>query len=380
MSKSKTYLGIGDIHGCKEFVDVIPGFLDSVDGLLCTGDVGGYGPDSLHCYEKMMEFQKRLESQGKLCKIVQGNHEEGLVTALKYAGIPMKGIASSTAQAGFNLEAGQLFGHEVLKEDGSLDAKKIKEILVKNWDEELANGNRRVIRASYLADLERKLAEGVIEAITPNVEGFRKENIVQSSIEQSFKSRKARQNYIALHEREQQLQRAVNILQFIVNLKREEVFESDGEVVGVSHTFYRDDQPLYVVGPEQLAYMDKFYERINGSGHKMNRKAVISEKEVFKSRIFDNVDTWFFGHVHSSDEYLGTNEADGKRIVMLPSPFPRDGKGTRAPLTFYHTGRGRKNNVERVNLKYNHRETERKLKRDNPKFLKQIQDWRSVSR
>jgi len=297
----------------------------------------------------------------------------------------MKGIASNTAQAAFAAQANDLLGPDVFDEGGNLTKENVQKILLPDWDDRLKRGNRDVLNPDYLPDLERRLTGQVTEEVRKNVKLFlrKKKKIVGSAVEQSFQQKS---KYVLLHEREQQLKQAVEILEFLVNLPEEEIFEVDGEVIGVAHTVYtnevdpeRSRETLYVADPITLAYFDKVEESKSGEGYRFNREKAIMPQEIFKLDRFKEVDTWFFGHVHTDEEYKGAGNARGKKIITLPSPFERDGKGVRAPIRIYHAGRGRRK-MEKVDLEYDNRETERKVRVVNPRFLDQIKLWRGVNR
>ena len=104
-------LGIGDLHGCWEYALLLQAFIENVDAVVCTGDIGGYsgGKDSAKCYEFMMGVQSKL---GDKCGISAGNHEEAFIKCLIYAGVPLTGT-SDTAQAGLHSFAAYLLGDDI---------------------------------------------------------------------------------------------------------------------------------------------------------------------------------------------------------------------------------------------------------------------------
>lgn len=314
------YLVLGDIHGCKEYLDVVSRFIEGVDGVLATGDIGGYGPDSLYCYEFMRKLKSRLIKEGKVFKAIRGNHEDALELKLQNPEIPLEGV-SKAAEIGIILTISQFFGEEICRRSDkglTLNGAKIRSVLKEDWRERLKEGNEDILNPGF----SKKYTE------------------------------------------------LAGILDFIVNLPEEERVGKAKLMHTVSVQVGDEKKPKYVMGEEQLKYMDA----VNQSSKKRNfdRKRCLTPDKVFDSGVFSDCDVLFLGHTHTSDVY----RRDGKRIVMANSPFPRDGKGIRAPVLIYDGGL-----ICRKDLEYDFSETERKLKMVNPKFLEdQVELYREVKR
>lgn len=314
------YLVLGDIHGCMEYLQAVSRLIDNVDGVLATGDIGGYGPDSLYCYEFMRKLKSRLTKEGRVFKAVRGNHEDALELKLQNPEIPLEGV-SRAAETGIILTISQIFGEDICRKSDkglTLNGAKIRNILKPDWQERLKAGDKDILNPGY-----------------------------------SHK-------YTELPE----------ILYFILNLPEEERIGQVKLMHTVNVQVGDERRPKYVMGEEQLKYMDA----VNQASKKRNfdRKRCLTPDQVFKSGVFSDCDVLFLGHTHTSDVY----RRDNKRIVMANSPFPRDGKGTRAPVLIYNGGL-----ICRRDLEYDFRETEKKLRRVNPKFLEdQVELYRGVKR
>lgn len=329
-------LVLGDIHGCKEYLDALlaKGEFDDIGGLFATGDIGGYGPDSLYCYQFLMDLKKRLESEGKIFRVVRGNHEDALELRLTHPEVGISDI-SKTAEIGVLLAIEQMFGKGVCKERANgekiLDSKVVRKVLLEDWNQRLKMGNLDVINPNYLREIRAKFTDPVKYAVQVEL-----------------------------------LKNLPEVLSFIVNLPK---VEKVGRVKIMHTADINGKKDAYVMGKEQLAYANKVMGASKKS--KMDRKRYLTDDEVFDSDLFQDCDVLILGHVHSSDNYIKGN----KRIIMANSPFPRDGLGIRAPVLTYQGGL-----IRRRNLEYNFEETERKLEASNPRFLEQIKLYGRVPR
>ncbi len=373
------YLVLGDIHGCKEYIDSLEAnrVFDGIDGLLFTGDIGGYGPDPAYCYEYLINLKRRFEGEGKVFKGSKGNHEIGFEERLTNPEVQLTGEGfSETAEIGFVSQAEQLFGSDVctvVEGQKTINASVIRRILVDGWADRLRSGNNNILNQNYVEELRKKTLESIISKIEPNATGWRRRSLVQSTLRSAVQqSLKFLPEYSDLLEKEKRLNRAVEILSFIVNLP----YETKVGRVKIMHTFAKSNdkkagliRAKYVVDDTQLGYMNRVTEALKG--HPLEPERYVKPSEIFDSSVFDDCDVLILGHVHSSSQY----KSRGKRIIMTNSPFPRDGKGIRAPVLYYDGGL-----TERKDFKYNFSETERKLKETNPRFLKQIELYRSAKR
>jgi len=328
---------LGDIHGCREYLDALlaNGEFENIGGLLATGDIGGYGPDSLYCYQFLIDLKKKLESEGKIFRVVRGNHEDALELRLTHPEVGVSGI-SKTADIGVLLAIEQMFGKGVCKEktkgEKVLDSKVVRRILLEDWNQRLKAGNLNIVNPDYLNEIKTKCVD----------------------------------NPAKYAGQLDLLKNLPNVLSFIVNLPKEERIGR----VKIRHTAdINGKTDAYVMGKEQLAYANRVMEASKKS--KMDRKRYLTDDEVFDSDLFQDCDVLILGHVHSSDNYIRGN----KRIIMANSPFPRDGLGIRAPVLIYQGGL-----IRRKDLEYNFEETKRKLKDINPRFLEQIELYRRVPR
>ena len=317
------YLVLGDIHGDKRYLDILEAgrVFERLDGVLATGDIGGYGPDSFDCYRFLMNLKRKFEADGKIFKAVRGNHEDYLELKLQNPEIPLAGEGvSKPAEIGILLTIGQFFGEDVCRKvDGELAlyGAKINSILKSDWQARLRSGNKDILNPGY--------------------------------------SKK----YTELPE----------VLSFIVNLPEEERIGRAKLMHSVRVKSGKERKLKYVMGEEQLKYMDAVSQ--HSKKRNFDRKRCLTPDQVFESGVFDDCDVLFLGHTHTSDVY----RRDGKRIVMVNSPFRRDG-GTGAPVLIYDGGL-----VCRKDLEYDFKETERKLREVNPKFLEnQVELYRSVKR
>ncbi len=365
------YLVLGDVHGCREYLDTMlaVGAFENIDGVLATGDIGGYGPDSLYCYQFLMDLKKRFEAEGKVFKAVRGNHEEALEKQIMNPDVDVDGIRK-TAKAGILQALEQMLGKDVCKEEEDekvLDSRVVRSILFDDWYERLNGGNVDIVNPNYIQDIQERVTQKVTEKVVPQAAGWKRKNVigsaVRSVIEQTFNFLP---EYASMCEQIELLRKLPEVLSFIVNLPREDKVGN----VKMMHTVQVDGKKdPYVMGEEQLAYMNKVRGFLGKQ--KMDKNNYLTDSEVFASGVFDDCNVLILGHMHSSDIYRN----EGKTILMANSPFPRDGLGVRAPILIYDGGL-----ITRKDHKYNFAETERKLRTANPRFLEQIELYRKVTR
>lgn len=375
------YIILGDIHGCKEYVDAVSPFMDHLlwrsdfDGVLIPGDVGGYGPDSVPCYIFVMDLKKRLEAKGKVCKVTKGNHEADLEFRFTSPEIPAtKEGGSETEEIGLLLTIADLCGKEVcyLSESGewNFNPKALRSMLVDDWHARLKTGNRDIIAPNYLQDLRKRVGERIKGKIIPVSGGFWRKDIVGSTLDSVVdKSFNYLDEYKFVMEQEERIKILPEVLYFIVNLQEEEKVED----IKVEHTIRRkeDGKPVYVVGESQLGYLNKVMQV--SKGHPLESSRYLMKDQVFNSDAFNDCNVLVLGHMHDSNVYKKGN----KKIIMANSSFPRDGKGIRGPLTTYDSVKG---TVRNEDIYYDFETTEKKLERLNPRFLRQVKLYGSVPR
>lgn len=86
---------VSDIHGNHEALETVLDDMGSVEGILCCGDVIGYGPDPLKCI-------RTIQEKADACVI--GNHELALIRGQSFN--------STTARAGLEVAREQLHNED----------------------------------------------------------------------------------------------------------------------------------------------------------------------------------------------------------------------------------------------------------------------------
>lgn len=375
------YIILGDIHGCREYIDAVSPFIENLlwrsnfDGVLIPGDIGGYGPDSKYCYLRIIELKKRLETSGKVCKIAKGNHEDDLELRFTSPEIPAtKEGGSETEEIGLLLTIADLCGKEVCHQSESgewiFNPKALRGMLVEDWNSRLKKGDKDIIVPTYLQDLRKRTGERIKSRIVPVSGGFWRKDIAASTldsvVDQSF-------NYLNEYkfviEQEERMKVLPEILYFIANLQEE---ERAGDIK-IKHTVRRkeDGKSLYVVGESQLGYLNKVMQK--SKGHPLESSRYVVSDQVLNSDVFNDCNVLILGHLHDSNTYKKGN----KKIIMANSPFPRDGKGIRGTITTYDSVKG---TIKNEDIYYDFEATKKKLEKLNPRFLRQVELYRSVPR
>ncbi|MDP4012346.1 MAG: metallophosphoesterase family protein [Candidatus Nanoarchaeia archaeon] len=374
---------LGDTHACIEGYDSTEPFLYLVEGLLFTGDVGGYGPDERDSYLRIMEWQKEFTTSDKETGGVKGNHEKLIENMLEsgsglergdYSIKEQSGVTGAGSGRGVELAAEQLCGKDIW--DFNSDGKQVlnpRKILVPEWKDQIKKGNKdKIIVPNYLNNLKERI-ENVLTGKIKKVASGWGERRLRSVIRATLGNLDP---YQLLIDQKKCVETLPSILEFIVNLPETKTLRYKQKLPNgtfkdatalLMHTF----EKKYVLGSAQLNYMNLV--RKTAEQESIDKSAYFTPEEVFASNL--EFDTLFLGHVHSSYTYY--NQDRSRKIVMVNSFFPRDGMGIRNPLLFFDDATGE---ITRNNVPYNFRRTMKKLKEVNPDYMRQLEYYIKVTR